>query len=513
MKTFKKVALAGAALMPLCLSTPAVAGPDDNSLTWSTDREISVPFVWWDTVTEMGAMMYHVYDTLVYRNPETMEYEPLLATSWEWIDDTTLEFKLREGVTYHDGSDFTADDVVKSYSMLLDPETGVRNASFVSWMGAVEKIDDYTVRLNLEKPFPAALEFLAGTRMAVPAAEVWDDLPKKPDGTTDFSQMPSIGTGPYELASFIPGEEAVLTRNPAYFEGPKGQPEIETITFRTIPDQETRVAELMVGGLDWITDLPSDMIDQLGAMPGVKVINGPDMRIAYLVLDRLGKSGDTPVADVRVRKAIAHAIDREAIAKQIVGPAAEVVNAACYPTQVGCTDDIPHYDYDPEKAKALLAEAGYPDGITVEMGAYRERPHSEAIMGYLAQAGIDTKLTYLQWSGLRERLTAGDIDMAVRTWASSGLNDISAIASVQLSGAPDDICQSPEIQAALAKGDTTVDPEARKAAYKEALTMVAEEVCWIPLFSYSKTYGVNEALEFFPTADGFPLFYLAKWAE
>lgn len=509
--TLRKTLLAGAAALSFAL--PAYAGPDDNSLIWSTDREISVPFVWWDTVTEMGAMMYHIYDTLVYRNPETMEYEPLLATSWEWIDDTTLELKLREDVTYHDGSAFTADDVVKSYSMLLDPATAVVNDRFVKWMNEVEKVDDYTVRLNLAEPFPAALEFLSGTRMAIPATEVWDDLPTKPDGTPDFTKMPSIGTGPYKLTAFEPGESLTVTRNEDYFDGPKGHPSIETITFRTIPDQETRLAELMVGGIDWITDLPADMVDQLGAMPGVAVTAGPDMRIAYIVLDRTGRNGDTPVADLKVRQAIAHAIDRETIAKEIVGPAAEVVNAACYPSQFGCTDDLPHYDYDPEKAKALLAEAGYPDGITVEMGAYRERPHSEAVQGYLRQAGINADLTYLQWSGLRERLKAGDIDMAVRTWASSGLNDVSAIASVLLKMAPDDLCQSPEIKAKLDEADTTVDPEARKALYKEALTMVADEVCWIPLWSYSKVYAHNEALDFIPTADGFPLFYLADWKD
>ncbi|WP_375691764.1 ABC transporter substrate-binding protein [Pseudooceanicola sp. LIPI14-2-Ac024] len=503
--------LAGAAA--LALAAPAMAGPDDNSLIWSTDREISVPFVWWDTVSEMGAMMYHIYDTLVYRDPETMEYKPLLATSWEWLDDTTLEFRLREDVTYHDGSAFNADDVVKSYTELLKPETGVVNASLVNWMESVEKIDDTTIRIHMAEPFPPALEFLSGTRMAIPAAEVWDNLPAKPDGSPDFARMPSIGTGPYMLDSFSPGETLTLKKNPNYFDGPKGDPAIETITFRTIPDQETRVAELMVGGIDWITDLPVDMVDQLSAMPGVATTAGPDMRIAYLVLDRTGRNGDTPVANLKVRQAIAHAIDRKAIAEQIVGPASQVVNAACYPTQVGCTDDVPTYDYDPEKAKALLAEAGYPDGITIEMGAYRERPHAEAVMGYLQQAGITTRLTYLQWSGLRERLNNGDIDMAIRTWASSGLNDVSAIASVLLKMAPDDLCQSPEIKALLEKGDSTIDPEARAAVYKEALTKVAEEVCWVPLFSYSKVYAHNEALDFFPTADGFPLFFLAKWAE
>ncbi len=513
MNTKRTAALAGVALTAMAAATSAAAGAADNSLVWATDREVNVPFVWWDTTTEMAAMMHHVFDTLVYRNPETMAYEPLLARSWRWVDDTTLEFELREDVRFHDGSSFDADDVVASYTRLIDPATGVLNATLVNWMSGVEKFGQHAVRIRMKAPFPPAFEFLSGTRMGILPAEAWEGLPPSPKGGPDFTKMRPVGTGPYVMADFRPGEGMTLTRNPDYFDGAKGQPAIGTIVFRTIADQETRIAELMVGNIDWITDLPVDMAEQLGAMPGVAVTNGPDMRIAYLAIDRVGKTGEGPLNDVRVRRAIGHAIDREAIARSLVGPGSMVIDSACYPTQVGCTSDVTVYGYDPDRARALLAEAGYAGGFAVEFGAYRERPYAEAVIGYLREVGIDAQLNYLQFAGMRDRIANGNMGFAMRSWASSGLNDISAIASVLMAMEPDDLCSFPEAKALLGEGDRTIDAAQREAIYARALEMIAQEACFLPMFSYSKLYGHAEKLSFLPTADGFPLFYLARWED
>ncbi|MCX8997439.1 ABC transporter substrate-binding protein [Rhizobiaceae bacterium BDR2-2] len=510
-RTFKPLRAAAVALT--LLSGTALAGPADNSLVWSTDREVNLPFVWWDTTSEIATTMHHVFDTLVYRNPETLEYEPLLATSWSWVDDRTLEFVLREGVTFHDGTPFGADDVVDTFAHLTDPAAKVLNASLVNWVESVEKLDEYRIRIHMAKPYPAALEFLAGSRDVILPSEAWAGLPTAADGTRDYTKLLPVGTGPYRMTEFRPGESFTLTRNEAYFDGPKGKPAIGTIVFRTIPDQETRLAELMVGNVDWLMDVPPDMAEQLSAMPELEVVEGPDLRFAYIALDRTARAGLEPLKDVRVRRAIAHAIDRQAIASALVGPGAKVIDAACFPTQVGCTDDVARYEYDPEKAKALLAEAGYADGFTLPLGAYRERPQAEAVIGYLRSVGIPVNLRYMQWVGLREEIVNNRLPAALRTWASSGLNDVIGSASVLLKMQPDDLCQSPEIAAALEKGDTTVDPDARKAAYAEAFRMIADEVCWVPLYTYAKLYAYSDKLDFHPTQDGFPLFYTARWKD
>ena len=301
-----------------------------------------------------------------------------------------------------------------------------------------------------------------------------------------------------------------LERNDDYFDGPKGTPAIKTLHMKTILDPETAVAELMVGSVDWVTGLTQDTVDAMRGMPGVTILDGPDMRVSYLTLDATGRSGDTPIADVRVRQAIAHAINKPAIAENLVGPAANVLNAGCYPTQVGCSQEVEGYAYDPEKSKALLQEAGYGDGIKITIDAYRDRYLLEAIIGNLREVGIDADISMLQWAGLRSKMNEGKVEMAQTGWASSGLNDISGIASVLLKMTPDDNCQNQEVKDLLDKADTTIDPELRAATYKQALETVAEEVCWIPLYSHSKPYAYTEDLDFFATADGFPLFFLSS---
>ncbi|QPM92272.1 ABC transporter substrate-binding protein [Pseudooceanicola algae] len=494
------------------LVAPAThAAPDDDTLVWVTNREANVPLVWWENLIDIAAMQHHFFDTLVYRNPETMEYEPLLATSWERIDDLTLEFKLRPGVVFHDGSAFDADDVVVSYSHLINPDSHVMNSSLVNWISSVEKVDDMTIRLHTAHPFPAAFEFLSSTRMGVMPSEVWENPPMTADGTPDYANMPVIGTGPYKMVSFVPGGDMILERFEDYYDGPKGQPAIKTLQMKTILDSETAIAELMVGQVDWVTGLTQDAVDSLRPIPGLEVLDGPDMRVSYLQLDATGRSGDTPIADLKVRQAIAHAIDKGSIARNLVGPAAQVLNAGCYPTQVGCSQEVEPYAYDPEQAKALLAEAGYGDGIQITIDAYRDRYLLEAILGNLAEVGIDADINMLQWAGLRSKMNDGEVEVVQTGWASSGLNDISGIASVLLKMTPDDSCQNPKVKELLDKADITIDTELRAATYKEALDTIAAEVCWIPLYSHSKPYAYNEALDFFPTADGFPLFFLASW--
>ncbi|MGI3171067.1 ABC transporter substrate-binding protein [Pseudooceanicola sp. C21-150M6] len=508
----KNLLLASVAAASMSLmAAPTIAGKADDSLVWVTNREANIPLVWWENLVDIAAMQHHYFDTLVYRDPETMEYLPLLATEWTRIDDLTLEFKLRPGVTFHDGSAFSADDVVSSYSHLIAPETAVMNAGLVKWMSKVEKVDDMTVRITTAKPFPAIFEFLSGTRMGIMPSEVWENPPKNAAGEPDYANMPVIGTGPYKMVSFQPGGDMILERNEEYFDGPKGQPAIKTLHMKTILDPETAVAELMVGSVDWVTGLTQDSVDNLRGVPGMQVLDGPDMRISYLMLDATGRSGDTPVADLKVRQAIAHAIDKKGIAENLVGPAANVLNAGCYPTQVGCSQEVEPYAYDPAKSKELLTEAGYGDGINITIDAYRDRYLLEAIIGNLRDVGINADINMLQWAGLRSKMNDSKVQVAQTGWASSGLNDISGIASVLLKMTPDDYCQNQTVKDLLDKADTTIDPEMRDATYKQALEEVAKEVCWVPLYSHSKPYAYREDLEFFATADGFPLFFLSSW--
>jgi peptide/nickel transport system substrate-binding protein len=169
------------------------------------------------------------------------------------------------------------------------------------------------------------------------------------------------------------------------------------------------------------------------------------------------------------------------------------------------------YDYSPEKAKELLEKAGYSGDIEVNMVGYRDREVTEAIMGDLSKVGINSNLRWMKYAAARELIVDGKAQVANMTWGSSSIPDVSAITSYFFGGGPDDPANDEQVQASIRKGDLSSDPDERRAAYKEALQRIAEEVYWLPLFTYTKNYSFNSQLDFAPTADELPKFYATSW--
>lgn len=499
------VALGLALLVP-----PALAGKKDDTLYVAFEKELENVDRYFNTAREGIVFARHVYDNLLWRDPKTMEYKGLLAKSWKWVNDTTLDMEIRQGVTFHNGAKLTADDVVYTLNWVIDPENKVLVRRYVDWMKNVEKLGDYKVRINLVKPFPAAFEYFSGANPIYPK----DYYAKV--GPKGFGLKP-IGTGPYKCVELEPGKKYVLVRNENYFaDSPKGQPSIGKIVWRTIPEVNTKVAELMTGGLDWIWLIPKDQAKKLAKAPNVTVVAVETMRIGFLMMDAANRSEkslgiDNPFKDVRVRQAVNHAINRGSISKNLVGGQSRVVNSACFPTQFGCIDEVMKYDYDPEKAKKLLAEAGYPDGFTFDFYGYRDRPYAEAIVGDLRAVGIKANLNMLKYSALREKTRAGKAQLVFQTWGSYSINDISAIVSYFFLFEPIDMFRDPQVRDWIKEGDTSIDLEVRKAAYAKALKRIAEQAYWAPLFTWVSNNCFNKDLDFTPYPDAVPRFYLAKW--
>ena len=509
-----KLILAAAVSAMALTSQAALAGKADDTLNWSTTREVDVALPYYNNVREMVILARHTWDNLLYRNTKTFEYEPALATSYKWVDSKTLEFKIRSGVKFHNGADFSADDVVATYNHVSKPDSGVLTKQNVSWIDHAEKTGPDTVRVHLKKTFPAALEFVAGP-MAIFPKDIWSTARKGAKGKLDYGTVDAIGTGPYITTKIVSGDRIEMKKNPNYWKGsPKGQPSIGNIVFRTVADPESQIAELLSGSLDWIWDVPKDKADQLKLIGIAKVVSAPTMRVNYLAMDYAGRSGkgkSNPWLNPKVREAVAHAIDRDSIVKNLVGGAAQVVHSNCYPSQFGCTQEVPKYKFDPAMSKKLLAEAGYPNGFSTDIFAYRQRPVTEAVMGYLAKVGIKTNLKYMQYKALRGLVWEDKAPFHNMTWGSYSMNDVSAIASHFFKGGRDDYCRDPEVIKALEEGDTSTDTAKRKAAYKKALNKLAKNLCWLPLFSYSKYYAFTHDLDFTPTADEIPRFSTAKW--
>ncbi|WP_374786277.1 ABC transporter substrate-binding protein, partial [Paenochrobactrum gallinarii] len=237
-----------------------------------------------------------------------------------------------------------------------------------------------------------------------------------------------------------------------------------------------------------------------------------DARIAFMQMNSRETTPNKELQDIRVRKAISHAIDRKTMTEQIVGKGARVLNTFCFPSQFGCTDEgAVVYEYDPDKSKALLAEAGFANGLNLEIVAYRERDQTEAMINYLKAVGINVNLHFLQYAAMRELVRGDKVGLTHQTWGSFSVNDVSASTPVYMAFEGDDIVRDPEVRDLLKKGDTTIDPEERKAVYKQALTMIADKALVLPLYSLPVYYVTTADLEFKAYPDEMPRFWEMSW--
>lgn len=493
-----------AATASLALCGPALAGKADNTLNVAFAAEPE-PLDSYKIAGRQGLILArHIYDGLLYKDLDTGEIMPALAESWEYVDDLTMEFTLRKGVTFHNGAAFSADDVVETFNTVIKPDYGTRYSISVDWIESVEKLADDKVRINMSKPFAGAVEMLA------------DALPIYPheyfaeNGSEGMARNP-VGTGPYQLTAQEPGVRYEFALFDDHYEGsPKSGATIENIVVRTIPEMNTQYAELMSGSLDWIWRIPPD---QAGRLEGrVQILSAPIMRIAYVGFAPTAMDGDTPVADKTVRQALIHAVNREAITKAFAGGGSKVLNTPCNPAQFGCAQDVTSYAYDPEKAKAMLAEAGYGDGFSLEMVfAAMPRPVAEAVAADLAQVGVTLELNELQYSAGVTQWRAGELPAFFSNWGSYGIGDVVFILSNFFGGGGDDMVKDAELEKWLTTADTSTDRAVREENYSKAVKKIAAEAYWMPMYNFNVNYGLANDLAFTPHPDEFARWWQASW--
>lgn len=508
MNQFRKAAVAAlsATAIGLVATSGALAGKADNTVRFAYDQAPESVDPFFNNVRIGVIIGQHVWDTLVYRDPDSGEYKGQLAKSWKQIDDKTIEFELRQGVKFHNGEEFDADDVVYTLNYVAKPENKVTTQTNVSWIANAEKVDKYKVRLTTKDIFPAAIEYLAGPVVIHPN-EYYEKV--GPKGQNDKP----VGSGPYRVTNYTAGKSITLEANPDYFaDSPKAKPKVAKIEIRFIPDRQTQMAEAISGGVDFIMHVPKDQADQLETLPHLQVVSGETMRIVFMQMNSQDGTPSPALKDERVRKAIIHAIDRETIVKSIVGAGSRVLHTICFPSQFGCTDEgAPRYDYDPAKAKKLLAEAGFANGLELSIVAYRERNQTEAIIGNLQAVGIKAPLRFLQYAAMREQIRGNKAELTHQTWGSFSVNDVSAATPVYFSMGPDDISRDPQVRDLLNKGDNSVDPQVRKDAYKQALTTIAEKAYAVPLWSLPVYYVATKDLTFKAYPDEMPRFWEMTW--
>lgn len=434
---------------------------------------------------------WHIFDSLLFLSRD-LKIEPGLAESYEQKDELTWIFKLRKGVTFHNGEEFNADAVKFSLERVLNEKQKSPQRGNISAIAAVNVIDPYTVEIKTKEPYnllPHRLFYLS----IVPPKYVQEV------GDQGFAQKP-VGTGPYKFVEWVKGDKIVLEANEKYF---KGAPKIGKVTFRIIPEVATQIAELQSGGVDVIRMVPPDMLAQIEGNATIKVASTPLLRVYYMAFDTKKK----PFDDVRVRQAMNHAVDIDKIIEKVLGGKAVRTPAGVNPTHFGFDESIKPYEYSPETAKALLKEAGYADGFETELHYFTPgigQQITDAVISDLSKVGIKAKAKfYPESSSFVEKQRAGDLPFRLGHWGSYSVYDADAILQPMFDsqGVYGKYFHTPELDKLIGEARSSVDQEKRKALYSQAQQLLYKEAPWIFLFSPMDNQAYNAKLQFQPRAD------------
>jgi peptide/nickel transport system substrate-binding protein len=453
---------------------------------------------------------YMVWDSLVTRNPDTGEIVPGLARSWKMIDPLTWEFKLQPGVKFHNGNPCNAQAVRYTIEeRVLDEKQKSPQAVNFKWIKKVEVLDEVTFRIVTHQPYPIVLERLN-------TLFVYDPVYCKQAGDQKVAEAP-MGSGPYVFVKWDRGSQIVLKKNPNYWV--KGIPKIDQVLIRTIPEISTRVAELLAGNVDFGLNYTPDVWDLLEKSSTAAPLEVPILRINFWQFDGSGVASKGPWNDKRVRQAIIHAIDRKAIIQQVMGGHAGELYGPCSPLQWGYESEVKKLDYayNPDKAKALLKQAGHEKGFSIDLWYYEgiQKQPNQAAMGYLEQVGI--KVNMKDYAGnigqlIKLRNTRKVTGIGNFTWGSYNIFDADAALPAWFL-TKEGMCYNldQEVNDWLQEARDSVDPAKRKALYSKAQKKIMEEAYWMPFFSVHQIYGRNKNLQIVVGKDEVPRFNEAYW--
>ncbi len=475
---------------------PAAAKKANDTLTVAVHD-------WWSTLDpyqfpldEANVFYTIVYETLIGFDEREHKVVPRLAKAWRQVDDKTVEFDLRDDVKFHNGDKFDADDVVGTIKYLIDPNVPLRFKSVYDWVDKVEKTGPYSVRITAKKPLAGELLNFA-YRFYILDTKVLAKL----DNKADYGRMGAVATGPYKVVS-LDQQKMVLVRNDDYYNktGPYSA-HIKNIVVRPIPDSQTQIAEFMTGNIDLIRNPSADTARQLAQAPNTTVTPMHNGLLMYITLDVAGRSDNKVMKDERVRKAFMEAIDRKELAKTVIpgGEIAELLNGICIPSNIGCVSSTKPPDFNPQDAKKLLAEAGYKDGIDIELNVHE--PLSEigqAVAGQLRKVGIRATVRPLPLTLYVRLRGEGKLTAFLGFYPTSAQPDMDNLLDFFFSGNRDYVGNDPIIRDAEVKGEVEFDQKKRDAIYQKAIDHINEQNYILPVadlpmvFVHTKEVQVKE---------------------
>lgn len=425
-------------------------------------------------------VLENVFDTLVEPD-ENLEMQPALAESWEVSEDQlTWTFHLREDVTFHDGADFTSADVVYSYERIIDEE--LSNAWRFDAVSSVDAVNDYTVEITVENPTPNLLSNLGGFKGMAIVSE--DNVE-----SGDISNNP-VGTGPFSLASYTSGDRITLEANPDYW---GGAPQIDGVEYSFISEPSTALAALNSGEIHWTDNIPPQQVEELEGSDVIELELSPSNDYWYMAMN----INEEPWDDVRVRQAIAYAIDRESIIQAVSYGTAEE-NQLAIPADSVWYSEYDRYSHDPEEAQRLLDEADF-DGASIDFLATNEYPETvtaaQIIADDLEDLGFDVSISQPDFSTWLDEQNSGNFDMLMMSWLGNiDPDDFYYSQHHSEGGSNAQGYSNEEVDELLDAGRTETDEQARFDFYAEAAEIIADEASYVYLYNPSVIQGWSPEL-------------------
>jgi peptide/nickel transport system substrate-binding protein len=462
------------------------------------------------------ALTQHVFETLVATDPDGRPI-PNLALSWEATTPTSWEIRLRPGVTFHDGTPFTADDVVFTHARAPTvPGSPASMGQYIRPVTRIEVMDPHTLRFHTSRPVPL-MPMMMSTYAIVSR--------RHGEGaeTRDYNQgRAAIGTGPYRFATYTPGDRATFTGNPNHWAGPAA---FSRVTIRMIPSDTARVAALRAGDVDAIDNVPTRDVAQLRGVPGITVQSRVGQRLIYLyvdvgrertphVTDNRGNPIPNPLRDVRVRRALSQAINREGISRQLMEgfsvPAGQLMPEGALGHDPGIAPDR----FDPTAARRLLTEAGYPDGFMMTLHGPNDRyvndaEIAQALAQMWARIGVRVNVATMPSSMFFARTPRDENSISLTGWSSSTGEADTSLINMIATPSPErgwgtylraSHYTNPETDGLLERALATIDTQHRGALYQQIIRIgVQRDLGVIPIHHQVNVWATRSHVRYAPT--------------
>jgi len=459
----------------------------------------------------------NIYETLVRRD-KNLNIVPSLAVSWTKVSPTLWRFTLRKGVRFHNGDAFAAKDVVASINRFSDPDLPYHEAT--KSIKQVREIDDSTVEMELKYPYPLLLNDLTGAYIMDANWLTEHDAVKAGNITTGkvtYASTHANGTGPFKLESFEPETKSVLVANADWWDKPDHN--LTRVEFRPIRSDATRVAALLSGEIDIMFPVPGQDLPRIANTPGFKVVEKPSLRTIFFGFDtrdgelhRSSVKGANPLRDVRVRKALYEAIDIDAIRNKIMRGKSRNAGLLIAPEVPGFDEKAnERFPFDPDGAKALLVQAGYPEGFSVGFDCPNDRYEKDeeictAVAAMWAKIGITADLVTQPKATYFPKVYKGETDIYMLGWGTvptiDGYDALGALLATKGSSNAGGY-SNPEIDALITSAAEEPDESKRLATVTKALVLAKEDVAYIPLHQQPQAWAMRDNVNVIQTPDEF----------